>query len=62
MMRFTGCSLGEAINLATRNVSRVCRLPGVGSLEPGKRADLILFEKEGEKLFIKQTLVNGKIV
>ncbi len=25
MMNFTGCSLGEAINLATKNVSRACR-------------------------------------
>ena len=59
VMKFTGCTMGEAINLATKNVSRACRLPGIGSLEPGKRADLILFEKAGGKLFIKQTWVNG---
>ncbi len=42
MMNFTGCSLGEAVNLATKNVSRVCKLPDRGALETGKRADLIL--------------------
>jgi len=62
MMNFTGCSLGEAINLATKNVSRVCKLPDRGTLETGKRADLILFEMAGGKLIIKQTWVNGKIV
>ena len=62
MMDFTGCSLGEAINLATRNVARICHLPDRGSLEPGKRADLILFEKDGHKLNIKQVWVNGRII
>ncbi len=62
IMKFTGCTLGEAINLATKNVARVCKLPDRGSLEPGMRADLILFEKEGNKITIKQTLINGKIV
>ncbi|MFZ0280321.1 MAG: N-acetylglucosamine-6-phosphate deacetylase [Bacteroidales bacterium] len=62
MMNFTGCSLDEAVNLATRNVSRACRLPGIGSLEPGKRADLILFEMAEGKIIIKQTWVNGEIV
>jgi N-acetylglucosamine-6-phosphate deacetylase len=62
MMTFTGCSLGEAINLATKNVSRVCKLPDRGSVETGKRADLILFEMDGGKLIIKQTWVNGEIV
>ena len=62
MINFTACSLGEAINLATKNVSRVCNLPDRGSLETGRRADLILFEKDGNKLNIKQTWVNGRIV
>ena len=62
MLNFTGCSLGEAINLATKNVSRICRLPDRGSLEAGKRADLILFERAANKLNIKQTWVNGRIV
>lgn len=62
IMKFTGCSLGEAINLATKNVAGVCKLSDRGSLEAGKRADLILFEKEGNNITIKQTWVNGKIV
>jgi N-acetylglucosamine-6-phosphate deacetylase len=60
MMNYTGCTLGEAINMAAGNVARIYRLNDRGSLEAGKRADLILFEKDGNKLNIKQTWVNGK--
>ncbi len=62
MMNFTGCSLGEAINLATKNVARVYDMNDRGTLTPGKRADLLLFEKEGNKLIIKQTWLKGKLV
>lgn len=63
MMNFTGCSLAEAVNLATKNVSSICRIPGRGSLEVGKRADLILFEKvENNMIKIKQVWVNGSRV
>lgn len=62
MITFTGCSLAEAINLATKNVARICKMTDRGSLEPGKRADLILFEAEGNSIHIKKTIVNGRIV
>jgi N-acetylglucosamine-6-phosphate deacetylase len=60
VIKFTGCSLGEAINMASVNIARIYNLSDRGSLAPGKRADLILFELEGSKLVIKQTLVNGR--
>jgi N-acetylglucosamine-6-phosphate deacetylase len=62
VIKFTGCSLGEAINMASVNIARIYNLSDRGSLAPGKRADLILFELEGSKLVIKQTLVNGRNV
>ena len=43
MMNYTGCTLGEAINMASGNVARIYNLSDRGSLKPGKRADLILF-------------------
>ncbi len=61
-MNFTGCSLGEAVNMATRNVARIYGLADRGSIEPGKRADLILFELLEGKIVIKQVLLNGKPV
>jgi N-acetylglucosamine-6-phosphate deacetylase len=62
VMKFTGCTLGEAVNMASGNVARIYNLSDRGSLAPGKRADLILFELEGSNLVIKQTLVNGRNV
>jgi N-acetylglucosamine-6-phosphate deacetylase len=62
VMSYTGCSLGEAINMATRNVARIYGLDDRGSIEPGKRADLILFEMQEGRILIKQVLVNGNAV
>jgi N-acetylglucosamine-6-phosphate deacetylase len=62
MMNFTGCSLGEAINMATVNVARIYHLNDRGSLVAGRRADLIVFEMDRNRLIIKQTMVNGRIV
>jgi len=61
-MNFTGCSLGEAINLATRNVSRICKIADRGVFETGKRADLILFTKIDNNIIIKQVWVKGELV
>lgn len=62
MMNYTGCSLAEAVRLATINVARIYKLYDRGSLESGKRADLILFGMEGNILDIMQTWLKGKIV
>ena len=62
MINYTGCTLGAAIGMATGNVARIYGLNDRGSLESGKRADLILFEMEGNRLNIKQTMINGRIV
>ncbi len=62
MMNFTGCSLTRAINMASVNVARIYDLDDRGTLAPGKRADLILFEREGNQLQIKKTYLYGKLV
>ncbi len=59
MMKHAGCILGEALNLAGRNVARVLGIADRGDLAPGKRADLVLLEKSGSRLDIKRTYVNG---
>ena len=60
VMKFTGCTLGEAVNMASGNVARIYNLSDRGSLAPGKRADLILFELEGTVIRLKQVLIRGK--
>lgn len=62
MMRFTGCSLGQAINMASRNPARINNLNDRGTLSPGMRADLILFRHDDFKINILQTRVRGEIV
>ncbi len=62
MMKFTGCSLSEAIKMASSNPARALGLEDRGSIAPGKRADLILFSLENGKMVIHQTIVAGKVV
>jgi N-acetylglucosamine-6-phosphate deacetylase len=62
MMNFTGCSLTRAIDLASLNVARIYGLNDRGILAPGKRADLIMFERDGNKINIKKTFLSGKQV
>jgi N-acetylglucosamine-6-phosphate deacetylase len=62
MMNFTGCSLAEAIKMATVNVARIFSLNNRGELAPGKRADLILFEMKDNNMQIKSTYLNGNLV
>jgi N-acetylglucosamine-6-phosphate deacetylase len=62
IMRYTGCSLAEAIDMATRNPARLYGLRDRGEIRVGKRADLILFTMDQNKLLIRQTLLAGKSV
>ena len=62
VMKFTGCSLGETINMASGNVARIYNLADRGSLSAGKRADLIVFEKDDNNIEIKQVWVKGRKV
>jgi N-acetylglucosamine-6-phosphate deacetylase len=62
MIKFIGCSLSEAIDMASGNVARIYGLEDRGSLAKGKRADLIMFEKDGDDLKIRKTYLNGELV
>ena len=62
IMRFTGCSLADAVKMSSENVARIYSLDDRGVLEHGKRADLILFEREGDKLHIRKIFIKGNQV
>lgn len=62
IMKFTGCSLADAIQMASTNPAQMAGLTDVGAIVPGKRADLILFTLEEGKMVIQQTMVAGKVV
>ena len=61
-MRFTGCSLESAINMASRNPARLIGLDHIGEIQEGKRADMILFTMEDKDMDIRQTILNGEVV
>jgi len=62
MMKFTGCPLDVAINMASSNVAAIYGLKDRGSISIGKRADLILFEKDDYQLKIRKTYINGELI
>ncbi len=62
MMKFTKCSLAEAIQMATANPARLFRLNDRGENEVGKRADLVLFSLGENDLVIHKTIVAGRKV
>lgn len=62
IMAYTGCSLSVAINMASGNVAKACLLRDRGTIETGKRADLILFEMENNRISIINTIVKGRLV
>lgn len=62
MMKFTGCTLGEAIQMASTNPAKLMGWTNIGELAVGKRADIILFSIENGKMAIQKTMVAGKVV
>ena len=62
MMRFTQCSLAEALHLATRNPARLLGMRDRGEIIPGKRADLVLFSLNDYEMKIEKTYLAGKLV
>jgi N-acetylglucosamine-6-phosphate deacetylase len=53
---------GQAINMASKNVAGVLNLNDRGTLDPGKRADIIMFKLINGKIKIKETYKGGKLV
>lgn len=62
IMKVVGCSMGEAVQMASTNPAKLYGLDDRGTLEPGKRADLILFRMEDLQVKIQKTWVKGKLV
>ncbi|MEI6139601.1 MAG: amidohydrolase family protein [Mariniphaga sp.] len=58
----TGCSLGQAIRMASTNPAKLYGLNDRGMIAPGKRADLILFTVGENDLNIIKTYVEGELV
>jgi N-acetylglucosamine-6-phosphate deacetylase len=62
MMKFTGCSLSDAIGMASTNPAKLLGLDELGEIKTGKRADLILFRMDGNRIVVMKTMLKGKIV
>jgi len=62
VMKVTGCSLTEAIRMASLNPAKLYGLNDRGEIATGKRADIILFSIENDELVIKKTWVKGNLV
>ena len=62
IMKVAGCSLDEAIRMASVNPAKLYGLDDRGAIAPGKRADLILFSMGERELKIQKTYVEGKLV
>ena len=61
-MNYTQCNIAEAIRMACSNPAEIFSLNHLGAISPGKRADLILFSRLGNKIEIQKTFVSGKQV
>jgi N-acetylglucosamine-6-phosphate deacetylase len=62
IMEVTGCTLADAVQMASTNPARLFGLDDRGTLTPGKRADIILFKLEDFKVEILSTYVKGELV
>jgi N-acetylglucosamine-6-phosphate deacetylase len=62
VMKVTGCSLADAIQMASTNPAKLYNLTDRGTLETGKRADLVLFSMQDFELQIQKTFVKGELV
>lgn len=61
-MKFTGCSLEDAIRMASTNPARLLGLDHLGEIKEGLRADLIQFTMEDGEMVIQKTWIAGKVV
>lgn len=62
VMNVTGCGLKDAVQMASTNPAKLYGMKDRGAIEPGKRADLILFTIGDQVLDIRKTYVAGKLV
>ncbi len=62
IMKFTHCSLENAVQMATANPAGQLGLNEIGEIKQGKRADLILFTLGDGRVVIQKTILAGKEV
>lgn len=62
VMKVTGCSLADAIQMASTNPAKLYNMSDRGVLEAGKRADLVVFTLEDFNVNILKTFVKGEMV
>jgi len=62
MMKHTGCSLDEAIQMASGNQAKMFGWQDRGAIEIGRRADLVLFNFEQGEVIVQQTILGGEVV
>lgn len=58
LVKFTGCSLPQAVETATGNVARLIRARTRGRLAPGLTADLVLLDAQGN---LAATYIRGEL-
>lgn len=62
MMEYTGCTLPDAIDMASLNPARFHGIKDRGELAVGQRADLILFQIADSQIRLEQTIKGGRQV
>ena len=62
MMDYTQCTLKDGIQMASTNPAELFTLEDIGSIQQGKRADLIVFTMENKQMNIEKTYVSGQLV
>jgi N-acetylglucosamine-6-phosphate deacetylase len=62
LMNLTGCSLSDAVMMASTNPAKLYGFSDRGSIAVGKRADIILFRLVGSEIVISKTYVKGNLV
>lgn len=64
-MRYGGLTREEALTLVTINPARILGLESrIGSIEPGKDADLVLFDRDPMSVYarVEMTMIDGAVV
>jgi N-acetylglucosamine-6-phosphate deacetylase len=62
IQKVTGCSLADAVQMASTNPAKLYNLNDRGKLEVGKRADLVVFSMEDFEVKVQKTYVKGELV
>lgn len=62
IMEVTSCTLEDAVQMASTNPAKLYGLNDRGTMETGKRADIILFTVDDFKVNIQKTFVQGELV